>query len=565
MGTLIGQVLSIDQLHGTGYVLGPGKLASLIEDKPDDNAELSSDTQPPTPKRITVAFDDRLDLQFYLKEKGDGDTHASSSPTSDSKIKSVKSATFTGNVAVDYTELDMTSDRLILELPPEQDAPDTADSAEDKKQIAITSLQAQGNVNVVVKDQDVNLTADRLFADPAKDQLELFGTPDTAARVIRPDATLAGEHIVMDELARTVKVVGPGWFEIIEDLSHPDNTVRVTWVTSMEYDDEAGTAHFVGGVKTLSVDGTDTNELMGDDLTMVFVKDDAPSADDTQTDSTTDAPAPGTPDSSDDRTAGRRLASATMAGHVRFRARSYDTPTHQKMLTELFMMGPVMTFNDPGTADARADSNGENQMIKVVGIGRMLLTDTRPKDTAAANVKPGDKKGSIDIAGRGKTAFEWSDGLTLDLTQGVMTMKGAVAMVHQPVDGERVQLDCLDLAAELKSPAKSSGAAASKSAGAGSGLLSKDAPKPELERVWADGGIRILHGPTTIQCDHLLYEESKREIILWSDDPRQVTYEIQGEPNLTKSSAFKWHRDTGRVEVFKIRTGTIPLRRSERE
>jgi hypothetical protein len=145
----------------------------------------------------------------------------------------------------------------------------------------------------------------------------------------------------------------------------------------------------------------------------------------------------------------------------------------------------------------------------------------------------------------------------MDLTHGDMVMKGQVAMVHLPEKGDRVQLDCLDLAAELKSPDGKKKQS--------SGWLSDDAPQPELQRVWADGGIRILHGPVTVLSDHLLYEESKREILLWADERNQVTYEVQGQPNLTKSSAFKWHRDTGRFEAFRLRTGTIPLRRSERD
>ncbi len=558
MGTLIGRELSIDQLNGTGYVLGPGSLTGLIKEKArsaDDiqsSATSSSDTRNPIPdtRSITVAFHDRLDLAFYLKDKSGTTTRATDSPAGKSRIKGIKTATFLGNVAVDYTELDMTAESLTLAMfedPPEGD---------DK--LAVSSLDAKGNIKADVKDQDVKILADRLHAEPASDKLELFGTPDNHAQVIRPDATLAGEHLVMDQQARTVNVLGPGWFDFTPDLAEPEKTVRVTWATRMNYDDAKGTARFLGNVKTLSTDGTDTNELMGDDLAMTFVKDDL--ADDGATESNFRG----------DRTAGRRLATATMTGHVRFRARSYETVELKpdQVLTELFMMGPLMTFNDPSlSAPAQAPgSTKADQKVQVIGTGRMLLTDTRPDDTSAgaSKTKRGNKNAPIDLAGRGKTAFEWSDRLVLNMTDGIMTMKGAVAMVHQPQDGDRVQMDCQDLAADLKAPGGKK-TKARRNGNVSGGWLAKDAPKPELERVWADGGIRILQGPYTITCDHLLYQEAKRDILLWSDDPRQVTYEVQGEPNLTKSSALKWHRDTGRIEVFKIRTGTIPLRRSERE
>ena len=556
MGTLTGQELSIDQLHGTGYVLGPGKLTGLVKQKdtPTGGSDLSADTRSqipdtPTPNTqpITVAFNDRLDLEFYLKDKSGQSPSDPGNPAGNSRIKGVKTATFTGNVAVDYTELDMTADRLTLALL--EDAP----KGEDK--LAVGSLDAHGNIHADVKDQDVKIQADRLHAEPANDKLELFGTPGYPAQVIRPDATLAGGDIVMDQRARTVNVVGPGWFDFLQDPDDPGKTIRVTWAGGMQYDDAGGTAHFLGDVKTLSTDGTDTHELMGDDLQMTFVKND--SADDIKAD-----------EIRGDRTGGRRLATAAMTGHVRFRARSYATPNRKRMLTELFMMGPLMTFNDPGPRGAGSMSNDTRQLVQVIGTGRMLITDTRPAPNAQVSRKRNrsGKQAPIDMAGRGKTAFQWSVRLVLNLTDGLMTMKGAVAMVHQPPDGDRVQMDCQNLSAELKAASGRKGAKTSGDGGNfGGGWLAKDAPKPELDRVWADDGIRIIQGPYTIHCDHLLYQEAKRDILLWSDDPRQVTYEVQGEPNVTQSSALKWHRDTGRIEVFKIRTGTIPLRKDQQE
>ena len=557
MGKLLGQELSIDQLNANGYVLGPGQLTGQIKQDPEDPPASSSDTQNATPdsRPISVAFDDRLDLDFYLKDKDASAAPEPDNPMSggDSRIKGVKSAAFTGNVRVDYTDLDMTADSLTLAML--EDAPE----GDDK--LAVSALDAEGNIRADVIDQDVKIEAHRLHAEPAKDQLELFGKQGAPALVIRPDATLAGDHIVMDQQARTVTVMGPGWFDVIQDPDDPGNpgsTIRVTWATRMDYDDAQGTAKFLGDVRTLSTDGTDTNELMGDQLDMVFVIDE--SANDESADS----------NSRGDRTAGRRLATAHMTGTVRFRARSYATPNHQQLLTELFMLGPEMLFTDPA---ADGSNNNAPQQVQIIGTGRMLITDTRPEDGLEANVtanngnNPGKNPGSsIDIAGRGRTAFQWSDRLVLNLTAGIMTMKGSVVMVHDPEDGDRVQLDCTDLAAELKQSDKnqSTGAQAS-GGGSGGGWLDKDAPKPELERVWADGGIRILQGPTTVYCDHLLYEESKREMLIWSDDPRTVTVEVEGEPNVAKASAFKWHRDTNRREAFKIRSGTIPIRRSDKE
>ena len=418
------------------------------------------------------------------------------------------------------------------------------------------SLTALGRVTANVKQEDVKLIADRLVAYPAKDELELFGSTEQQARVQRPDATLAGEHMVMNKTAATVTVPGPGSFDYIHDMTEPDNTVHVTWADRMNYDDLAGTARFLGDVKTRAIDDTDTNELMGNNLLLTF----------TQSDDAAE---------SDQAVQGRQLVEAVMDSNVRFRARSYATDARNDLQTELYLVGEKMIFNDAGT-----EIDDTAQQVQILGKGRMLITDSR--ESAHDESKTED---SIDMTGRGRTAFEWSDSLNLNLTQGEMVMQGAVVMVHQPPEGapgstgEYVQLDCHDLTAELKpstesAQMKTSGGTTSgettsgrttsggNTSGGGS-WLSDDAAQLQLDRVWADGGIRILTGDLEVTCDHLLYEEDKREIILWSDEPNVVIYQAKDQPTPAKSSAFKWHRDTGRVEAFKLRTGTIPLRRSE--
>ena len=526
LGQLTGTEFAVDQHNAAGYMQGPGRLTAII--KNNNNNDAASNPHP-----LTVDFNDRLNLTFFTKQPAQKADHDQPIHLDDTRIKGVQTADFLGPVHVDDDKLDMTTDRLTLALvenPPKDD---------DK--MAVQSITALGNVKANVKEQDVKLFADRLVADPAHDQLDLFGSTGTPARVVRPDATLAGEHMVMDDDADTVTVPGPGGFDYIPHLDHPDNTVHVTWADRMHYDDIAGTARFLGDIKTLAIDGTDTNELMGDDLLLTFVKSD------TAQDAEHAEPA----------AQGRQLAEAVMDGNVRFRARSYETAQRKNLQTELYLVGSKMQFNDQ-----LAGGEDQSQKVQIPGKGRMLITDSR---SDASSDPDRESSGGINFAGHGKTAFEWSDSLNLDLTRGDMLMKGAVAMVHQPPPGsapessdKRVQLDCHDLAAEMTKPAPGSQKQ-------GDGWLSDNAPAPQLDRVWADGGVRILTGDLEVNSDHMLYEEAKREIILWSDEPNVVTYQAKDQPTPATSSAFKWHRDTGRVEAFKLRTGSIPLRRSERE
>ncbi len=523
LGSLSVLKLDVDQAQGTGKAVGPGTLTGLIRDEDD-----KTKTKP-----LSISFMDQLDLAFYLEQDGTSSS-GNKEPVKDSSIKGVKSADFIGEVQVKYDELDMSTDRLTLAL--REDVPE----GDDK--LAVELLTATGSINAYVKKEDIRIKAEKLLAFPAKDQLELFGTDDKLATVIHPDATLAAEHMVMDDRAGTVDVPGPGSFTFQPDPDDPGKTVYVTWTKQMRYDDMAGVARFVGDVKTKAIDGTDTNELMGNELVLTFVED-------TSVDTTNADP--------NDPTTGRRLAEAVMDGNVRYRARSYATNQlkQEQLLTELYMTdADKMIFTDPGEVSDSA-SGQVAKKVDILGAGRMLITDKRPKDesdTSAGNAN------AIAMSGSGLTAFQWTDSLLLDLTQGEMLMKGNVAMVHQPESGDRVELYCHDLAAELR-PADDSVSSKKKQGG----WLSEDAPQPELDRVWADGGIVIRTADISVTCDHMLYQETKGEIILWSDEPGFVEYRAKGEPTPARSSAFKWYRDTGRVEALKLRTGMIPLRRSE--
>ena len=51
----------------------------------------------------------------------------------------------------------------------------------DALDVQFPNLTVAGNVEALVKEEDVRIFADRLLADPANSQLELFGTPDAPA------------------------------------------------------------------------------------------------------------------------------------------------------------------------------------------------------------------------------------------------------------------------------------------------------------------------------------------------------------------------------------------------
>src|SRR5690606_24507553 len=93
-----------------------------------------------------------------------------------------------------------------------------------------------------------------------------------AARIVRDDGTLEGGHIVMNQLAQTVQVVGPGAITMLahtEEKAEDENAqplrqpglLNITWQQSMQFDNRGNFAHFVGDVVSNAQSGRDSSVL----------------------------------------------------------------------------------------------------------------------------------------------------------------------------------------------------------------------------------------------------------------------------------------------------------------
>lgn len=98
------------------------------------------------------------------------------------------------------------------------------------------------------------------------------------------------------------------------------------------------------------------------------------------------------------------------------------------------------------------DANRLTEQILAIGEGRMLLTDARPTDepeSASENTAKAPSK--IAMSGRGSTAFEWKDRLTVDGDKQSITINDGVRMLHRPLgDQDVMHLQAVRLVASFQ-------------------------------------------------------------------------------------------------------------------
>ncbi len=175
LGELRGSSLSIDQSQGTGYVIGPGELIAQAQvEAPDAEA-----TQP-----MRIAWTDRLDLTFYLRDRADGDEQTTA-------VRAVRTADFRGDVKATHPQFDLTAQRLAAALTPPA-------AVNRSSRQSIQRLDASGDVHV---DARGDAPQDAMAIDAQTLVIDLAPTPDGRSvptamqarervKIVRPQQTL---------------------------------------------------------------------------------------------------------------------------------------------------------------------------------------------------------------------------------------------------------------------------------------------------------------------------------------------------------------------------------------
>ncbi|MEO1236458.1 MAG: hypothetical protein AAFX76_06680, partial [Planctomycetota bacterium] len=454
--------------------------------------------------------------------------------------------------------------------------PPTSDSTETN--IQITRLRALGDVRVNLTEpgNEAILTAHALDADPRVNRLALFGQDENHfATLTRSDAALAGVHLVLLENEQSAHALGPGTFSAAVDPDDPEARLNVTWQTSMDFDNAAGTALFLGRVDAASTSAVDDTSLTNAHrLALEFVPQDFDT-------SNSDAP--------DTRNASGEISGDISGGvpggaldirrvtatsdpddadqQVQFTAQTFDenAEPNARPLTRLTLISTDLRFiNQPPNLTNRTtiDDHITVEQVRVPTRGRLLLEDYRSPPADDSDVSD---DGPVNLAGRGVTVFAWEKQLLLDAQANDLRLEGDVFMLHRPppgsapengrgedglpevagVDGEPVKLDAQRLVADL-----------TETGGLGA-YLAGDAPRAQVRRINADGRVRVARADASIVADHLEYDESKRQAEFWAEPRRAV--ELTQDRTTTTARRFTWDLDTNRFTALDPTPGVVPV------
>lgn len=417
--------------------------------------------------------------------------------------------------------------------------------------LVMKTIAARDGVHIVTEDP-LDITADRLVADTASDQIELFGAKGKPAKVRRDEILLTGDHLVMHQGSQTVRVMGPGVFdfpiksavapgkekELVarpaatrkagDVKGPPDNLAHVTWEEAMLYDNTTGKAQFLGKVEIVSRSNLETTKLRCGDLRLEFL-------------TVPDAAREGTPKnrgmSLDQMSGGTKaLKSLVAGGDARFEAESWADHPGGNVLRRLTLEGPVMTFLEL-TEELTVDGKGWMQMQDYRTDIKKDEPTTQPEGGLVAR-----------FSGRGDTLMKWTGKMILNANHNDMTVLEGVQMIHrEPGSKEFMQLDCERFVADLASTG-------------GLGVWVSQKAQPTLKAISADKDVVVHANGRVIRTDHLLYTEDTQTVALKGNDGRMVEVIEPGEPTPYTAEEFQWDLKNSRLTVIKPGTGRVPLK-----
>ena len=416
----------------------------------------------------------------------------------------------------------------------------TGDGGED---FEVSQVKAQANVKVHADQQKATLYGDRLTASTAEQKVEVYGTPETLARVVRADGVITGEHFIFEQTRESFRAVGPGAADL--DVTQKDGSnldVVVNWRDEMSYDAPQDELTFAGAVDATTTNATEKTHLTAQQLKLIFTK---PVAGDATAEVPLSQPQPDAPAGDGELQqkpfGDRDLKTAVASGDVKFEAQSINKLRPDQPMTRLLLTGPRVVVDNLA------------QSVTVDGAGDLLVEDYRP--AAPASDKPADGAiAAAGITGRGATLFKWQTNMTLGGADNGMVMKGAVQMVHAPMNrprDERVRLTCRMLEASMQN--------AGGITGFGDG--SRKSAEPNFKSIKASGDVRVDQNKRHIACDFLKYTDDTQTIVLWANPPHRATVTVDGEPNPLSADALKWNLAKDRFEAIGLDGGGIPIGR----
>ena len=422
-------------------------------------------------------------------------------------------------------------------------------------EVGIARMLATGDVDLHLVDHDLTLIGSRLVVDTPTDRIDLYGSEADPARVIQPDGALSGQHIVVGQASETVHVRGPGTIDFDTLAGDPQQNLRVTWGSSMAFDNREGTAEFVDNVVATTESATDRTRLTSAHLQLELAPADTPESEaDVQGEAGGEAGA--------DTPTHQRLQTATARDDVVFTAHTFDADSPQQYRTHARVEGPVMTF----------DRRGTTEQVQVLGAGRMLLIDRRADSEAGdesdstAATSSASSSPTAGLSGRGATLFLWTENLTLDATANDMVMTGDVKMTHRPTatrttPATPVHFDAQRLFVDFEPEQPASTQDGEGTASASRTWLDEDMSGLSIREIQAHERVLITRAPHHAMADHLRYTADDNTVTLRAEPNRIVEVMEDDQPAPITGRVISWNLQTNTFDIVEPAGVVIPLQR----
>jgi len=591
MGTLGAPSMQVELAKGTGKIDGPGWIRA--PENPD-NPDAAADTTPTAlPPGFRIEWADRVDLAFagqggrtqLQRATFIGDITAVDdqfdltadqlatefSTGGDQSGQQLRAIDALGNVHIEVADGTIDAEALrvmtepdasgelaparvqargnVLVVDPEQriaaqvldvtlaradtlepaasksgDNPEAQRAMQDRFARKIQQVTAQEDVRLMLSGGTI-VRGDKLVADATTQKATLFGSPVKITRGgqdadTRPQTELHVLHLNIEKNGRIAYADGAGKFVYTEpDVIHakteqrtPGQRVNVTWTKEMRFVDKSNTIHVVGDVAAEAEEAADqVNKLTAGRVTLEMIN--TPDAIITGDDDDSEQP------SELDR---RRLQYMTAREDVVVLATRWTDSSRKKVATRFRLAGPSLQFEDL------------RKLVTVTGAGTMLIEDYRPEDDDASR----SDLTAAPVSGRGVTAFQWSEKLTINESAKDMTIEGRVLMRHRPPDSETVlELQCQKLEADMESLAD---------------VKPTEMPvgKMTIDHIEATGGVMVRDGNRVVSCDHLYYDGKQETVILSAGSDRWVNITHLDKPKPLRAKRIKWHLKDDRLEII---------------
>lgn len=416
-------------------------------------------------------------------------------------------------------------------------APPASDSASSERSPIgdIESVVATGRVMLSTQRDNAPLEAAAesltLAGTPGRTTLRLTGPEDRPARLITPEAAIAGVQIDLDEAEASVRIPGPGHIEAIEPAN--GRTIKLTWRDALLFDRTNSRVDATGKIHLQAI--TDTDRL----------------------------------DAHADRLQGRLNPAATASSNSAARLDLQDLSLIDNVDIRITSTGQPSVL----LQTQRIDIDPARRALNAPGAGRILIenfelaiNDQTQSTNAINNSNPAAK--TTPNPNLASAAIAWRDGLTWDAETGRATWAGDVRIGTARFNESPTRVFCDRVTATLKplpsipttSATNASTLQPSKPrAPTDNSGVSWMAERLDLRSLEATGEVRVRGPGVSFDAGKLLYDATTGFADALADGNRSVEVYTDDGTGRIGFGSLRWDVATGELrQITDIDARTFP-------